>query len=56
MMHGTPAQVRDEVKRQCDIFGEDGGFVFNAVHNLQANMPVENAIAMIDTLREINHL
>ena len=56
MMHGTPAQVRDEVKRQCDIFGQDGGFVFNAVHNLQANMPVENAIAMIDTLREINHL
>ncbi len=56
MMHGTPAQVRDEVHRLCDIFGRDGGFVFNAVHNLQANMPLTNVIALIDAIREINKI
>lgn len=56
LMHGTPAQVRDEVKRMCDIFGENGGFVFNAVHNIQANTPIANVIAMVDALREVNHL
>lgn len=56
IMHGTPAQVRDEVHRLCDIFGADGGFVFNAVHNLQANMPLANVIALVDAIREINHL
>ena len=50
---GTPAQVREEVLRLCDIFGKDGGFVFNTVHNIQANVPVENVVAMMDTLKEI---
>lgn len=51
----TPQEVRDHVKRQCEILGENGGFVFNAVHNLQANAPVENVVAMIDTLRELRN-
>ena len=50
---GTPAQVREEVLRLCDIFGRDGGFVFNTVHNIQANVPVENIVAMVETLKEI---
>ena len=54
LMNGTPAQVREQVKQLCDIFGENGGYVFNAVHNIQANVPVENVIALFDTIREIN--
>ena len=50
---GTPDQVRDEVRRLCDIFGENGGFVFNTVHNIQANVPVENVVALMETLKEI---
>jgi hypothetical protein len=49
---GTPAQVKAEVLRLCRIFGKDGGFVFNTVHNIQANTPVENVVAMIKALRE----
>ena len=38
-----------------DVSGiKDGGFVFNTVHNIQANVPVENIIAMIDALKEFN--
>ncbi|MHB8277607.1 MAG: uroporphyrinogen decarboxylase family protein [Candidatus Humimicrobiaceae bacterium] len=49
---GTPKQVRDEVKRNIEIFGADGGFVFSTVHNLQASVPIKNVIAMIETINE----
>ena len=51
---GTPGEVKDEVRRQCEIFGEGGGFVFNAVHNIQAGTPVENVVAMVEALHEVN--
>jgi len=49
---GTPAQVREQVLRRCEIFARGGGFVFNSVHNIQAGTPVENIVAMIDALHE----
>jgi len=52
----TPAQVRTHVMKQCELLGTDGGFVFNAVHNIQANAPIQNVVAMIDTLNEIRNL
>lgn len=51
---GTPNEVKEQVKKLCDIFGKDGGFVFNTVHNVQANTPIENLAAMIETIKEIN--
>jgi uroporphyrinogen-III decarboxylase len=51
---GTPSEVREQVLRRCEIFGLDGGFVFNSVHNVQAGTPVENIVAMIDALHEFN--
>ena len=56
LMEGTPAQVREEVRRLCDIFGENGGYVFCSVHNLQANVPPENLFAVADAIRQINGL
>jgi uroporphyrinogen-III decarboxylase len=50
---GTPQQVKNQVRQLCEIFGEGGGFVFNAVHNVQANVPVENIVACMDTISEI---
>ena len=47
---GTPQQVKDQVRQLCEIFGSGGGFIFNTVHNIQANVPVENAIALMDAL------
>jgi len=51
---GKPEEVRQEVLRRCEIFSPGGGFIFNAVHNLQANTPVENIVAMIDAVKEFN--
>lgn len=50
---GTPQQVREQVRRQCGILNENGGFVFNSVHNIQANVPFENVVAMLETLRDL---
>jgi len=43
---GTPAEVRDEVRRRIDDLAPGGGFVFNPVHNVQADVPPENYMAM----------
>ena len=50
---GTPFLVKEQVKSQCDILNKNGGFVFNTVHNIQANVPFENVIAMLDALKEL---
>jgi len=50
--HGTPEQVKDEVKRNIDILAPGGGFVFNTIHNIQADVPPENIMAMYETLHE----
>lgn len=48
---GTPEQVRQEVLERCRVFGPGGGFVFNAIHNVQALSPIENVVAMVETVR-----
>ncbi len=53
---GTPEQVARHVEQQVRIFNPGGGFVFNSVHNIQANVPVENVVAMIDTLNRLRNL
>ena len=50
---GTPEQVKEQVKRQCSILNENGGFVLNTVHNIQANVPFENVVALLEALKEL---
>ena len=52
--YATPEKVRSEVLRLCDIFAKDGGFVYNTVHNIQANVPVDNIIVIVDAIKEFN--
>ena len=51
---GTPQQVKAQVLERCRIFSRDGGFVFDAIHNVQAKTPVENIVAMVDAVHEFN--
>lgn len=48
--HGTPAQVADEVRRHIEAFAPGGGFVFNAIHNIQGDVPPQNIEAMFEAL------
>jgi uroporphyrinogen decarboxylase len=43
---GTPEEVKEDVKRNIEALAPGGGFVFAAVHDIQANVPPENIMAM----------
>ncbi|MCD6232734.1 methyltransferase [Candidatus Aerophobetes bacterium] len=45
---GTPKDVEKQVKERMEIMSPGGGFVFNQVHNIMANVPPENVIALFE--------
>ena len=49
---GHPEEVRAEVRRQIEALAPGGGFVFSTVHNIQDDVPVENIMAMWETLQK----
>ena len=51
---GTADEVRGQVLDRCEAFAKDGGFIFDAIHNVQARTPVGNIVAMIDAVHEFN--
>jgi uroporphyrinogen decarboxylase len=50
--YGTPQQVKDDVRQNIEALAPGGGYVFNTVHNIQADVPLENVLAMYEALRE----
>jgi uroporphyrinogen decarboxylase len=50
--NATPGQVKEEVKRRMDIFGEGGGYIVAPAHNIQPDTPVENVMAYYEAIRE----
>jgi uroporphyrinogen decarboxylase len=52
LQNGTPQDVVEEVKRRIHDLAPGGGFVFGSVHNIQANVPPENIVALFDAARE----
>ena len=46
----TPENIAEHVKRQVEAGGKNGGFVFQQVHNIMANVPPENIVAMFDAV------
>ncbi len=52
LSHGTPASIRAHVHQQMEIFSPRGGFVFQQVHNILADVPPANIRAMYDAVRE----
>ncbi|MBC8386671.1 MAG: hypothetical protein H8E13_01280, partial [Actinobacteria bacterium] len=49
---GTPHDVKEEVRKRIDDLAPGGGFVFATVHNIQAEVPPQNIMAMWDALQE----
>ena len=50
---GTPDEVRAQVRENVRVFAPGGGFVFATVHNVQPPTPVENLLAMYETVAEM---
>lgn len=49
---GAPEEVYREARERIAIFNEGGGFVFDAIHNIQGNTPIENVEAMFRAIRD----
>src|SRR3972149_10241101 len=50
--YGSPAEVRDEVKRVIHALGEGGDFMLASVHTIMNEVPAENVLAMVDAAVE----
>jgi uroporphyrinogen decarboxylase len=50
--HGTPEDVRQEVRRVISILGPGGGYMVGAVHTIMDDVPAENILAMVDAAVE----
>jgi uroporphyrinogen decarboxylase len=49
---GTPQEVKDNVRRNVEALAPGGGYIFNTIHNIQADVPPQNIAALIEALRE----
>jgi hypothetical protein len=53
---GTPQEIRSQVQERMKIFGMGGGFIFNPIHNVQAQTPIENLRALYAAVKEFRIL
>ena len=47
---GTLEEVRAQVGERVRILNKNGGYIINPIHNVVANVPTENLIAMYETV------
>ena len=50
---GTPDDVRNEVRERFESLGPGGGFIFCTAHNIQADTPTENVVALFEAYRTV---
>ena len=49
---GTPEEVAEEVRRKIAALAPGGGYIFSGGHNIQADVPPANIVALFDTAYE----
>jgi uroporphyrinogen decarboxylase len=52
LAHGTPEAIAEHVRGQVEVLRPGGGFVFQQVHNILADVPPQNIVAMLDAVRQ----
>lgn len=51
---GTPDDVRNEVRQRVETLAPGGGFIFSTAHNIQADTPIENILALFEAYRTLS--
>ena len=51
LSRGTPEEIERHVREQVGAFQRGGGFVFQQVHNILAEVPPQNIAAMFDAIQ-----
>jgi len=54
--YGSLAEVKNEVKKVIEILGKNGGYIVAPVHNIQADVPVKNIIALSEAVQEFGKI
>ncbi len=49
--YGTPDEVKEEARRVRDLMSVDGGYILAPAQQLQADVPIENIMALIDVAK-----
>ena len=52
--NGTPEAVYEHVREMAGILSQGGGFVFQQVHNILPEVPVDNILAMFEGIKDFN--
>jgi uroporphyrinogen decarboxylase len=52
LAQGTPEEVREDVRRRLEVFMPGGGYVWSQVHNVMADVPPKNILAMLEAAYE----
>jgi uroporphyrinogen decarboxylase len=55
VLFADPERVRGEAKRILDYAASRPGHIFNLGHGILPETPVENVIALVDTVHELSH-
>lgn len=50
--YGSPEDVRNEVRDRVNKLAGNGGYIFCTAHNIQADTPTENIIALFEAYKE----
>jgi uroporphyrinogen decarboxylase len=50
LSRASPAQVAEYVRRRVGVLAPGGGFVFQQIHNIQADVPPDNILAMFEAI------
>ena len=50
--HGTPQEIRDEVREAVRVLGKNGGYVLGPAHNVQSDVHPQNLLLLAQTAVE----
>lgn len=50
--HGTPEDVRAEVRERIRVLGKGGGYICGSDHGILPDVPIDNVLAMLDEARQ----
>ena len=51
--HGTPAKVKQEVRKMIEIMAPGGGYFLGSTHNFQDDCPTENILSMYEAAKSV---
>ncbi|MHA1294088.1 MAG: uroporphyrinogen decarboxylase family protein [Promethearchaeota archaeon] len=52
---GTPEEIKNEVRYNIECFKQGGGYIAASIHNITAEVPPQNIVAMFDAVNDFRN-